>query len=344
MKKSYLLPLILVIIILGLLIAIILKGAMLDTDNSNPRPTEFLHVDVTAGPDTGEDKIFRFSFSNNGYSIEAGYGSSESLSGIRYNYLSKPYIAKSKATTTIGFLKIINSYVPENIDINQVFAAPLKIERNRSILIYHVHALEGFCANKEDKKNLTVNEIPGNQNNVVYLGDVMKEVIEQNTSLSVIRNATVFDRTGGSNETYLRALPMLNQVVSEYPDTGLIIDVHRNAIDVTREKYGPVVTYNNVDYAPISFVLGMDWSYDGDRDDSVNPYWEDNLKLIMLVAKKMEDRVPGIVDNIGLRRNPYNQNVAANTLLVEIGFDGNLTSEAEATARLLAEIIGEIYG
>lgn len=344
MKKTNLLPLILVVIILGLLVAIIVKGTLEKSENSDPEATPLLHVDITAGPDTGEDKIFRFSFSDNGYSIEASYDTGNNVSGIKYNYLTKSYISKAKTTTRIGFLKIVNSFVPEDIKLNEVFEQPLKIDRNRDILIYHVHALEGFCASDEDKTNLSMNEIPGNKNNVVYLGDIMKEVIEEKTSIDVIRNATVFDRTGGSDATYLSALPMLNQAINEYQDIGLIIDVHRNAIDVTKEKYGPVIKYNNVNYAPISFVLGMDWSYEGDRNSDVNPYWKDNLKLIMLVAKKLEDRVPGIVDNIGLRRNPYNQNIAANSLLVEIGFDGNLTSEAEATARLLAEVLGEIYG
>lgn len=343
MKKTYLLPLILVVIILGLLVAIVWKDSNIPNED-NPDNTVFLHEDITAGPDNGADKLFRFSFSDNGYSIESRYYTGDNVGGLAYNYLTKKYIPKSKSITKFGFLEIINNFVPEDISIEDVFSQPLKIKRNQSILIYHVHALEGYCATKEDKTKLNVNEITGNENNVVYIGDVMKTVLENNYSVNVIRNATVFDRSQGSDATYLSALPMLNQVMQQYDNVGLIVDVHRNAIDVTREKYGPVINYNNTDYAPISFLLGMTWGYDGQHDETVNPYWRENMKLTMLVAKKMNDKVPGIVDNISLRRNPYNQNVAPNSLLVEIGFDGNLTSEAEATAKLLAEVLGEIYG
>lgn len=342
MKKSYLIPMVLVVIIVALLAAIVWKDAK-HSDNSKDNQ-DILLQDITAGPDTGEDRTFRFSFTDNGYSIIAGYDTGEKLSGLKFNYLTKSYISKAKSTTKFGFLDVVNNYVPVDISIEDVFQQPLVIKRNQSILIYHVHALEGYCATEEDKFRLDVNEIPGSENNVVYVGDVMKDVLQNNYSVNVIRNATVFDRTGGSDATYLSAIPMLNQVMEEYGNVGLIVDVHRNAIDVTKEKYGPVIKYNDVEYAPISFLLGMNWPYEGDRDESVNPFWRENMKLTMLVAKKMNDKVPGIVENISLRRNPYNQNVAPNSLLVEIGFDGNLTSQAEATARLLAEVLGEIYG
>lgn len=343
MKKTYLLPLILVVIILALLVAIVWKDSNV-TDSDNPESTIFLHEDITAGPDTGADKLFRFSFTDNGYSIESRYFNGDNVGGLAYNYLTKKYIPKAKSVTKYGFLEVINNYVPEDVSIDDVFSRPLIIKRNQKIMIYHVHALEGYCATPEDKTKLHVNEIHGNENNVVYIGDVMKNVIESNYSVNVIRNATVFDRTQGTDATYLNALPMLNQAMEQYENIRLIVDVHRNAIDVTKEKYGPIVSYNNTNYAPISFLVGMTWGYDGQHDESVNPNWRDNMKLAMLVAKKMNDKVPGIVDNISLRRNPYNQNVAPNSLLVEIGFDGNLTSEAEATAKLLAEVLGEIYG
>lgn len=341
MKKSNLFPLILMIIILGLLVAIVVKGAIKNNDNSNDN---VILQNTKIGEDNGENKVYRFTLADNGYFYEQSFGSGENLSGIKNNYLKKSYISKSKSVTKIGFLRIVNNYVPQTIQFEDFLNAPLVIDRNKDILIYHVHALEGYCATEEDKTNLSLNEIPGNQNNVVYIGDVIKNSIESKTSIDVIRNATVFDRTGGSDATYLSAIPMLKQALTEHSDIGLIIDIHRNAIDVSKEKYGPVITYNNVNYAPISFVLGMDWSYEGEKNDSVNPYWRENLKLTMLVAKMLEDRVPGIVDNIGLRKNPYNQHLVANSLLIEIGFDGNLTSEAEATAKLLAEVLGEIYG
>lgn len=69
------------------------------------------------------------------------------------------------------------------------------------------------------------------------------------------------------------------------------------------KKYGPVIQAGGVAYAPFSFVIGLDWdAATGERSESVNPYWEDNFKLCMLVMEKLEEKVPGIVRQIDLRR------------------------------------------
>jgi hypothetical protein len=62
------------------------------------------------------------------------------------------------------------------------------------------------------------------------------------------------------------------------------------------------------------------------------------------MIEKLEEKVPGICRQIELRRTPYNQGYAENSLLTEIGFAGNLSTEADATARLFAEVLTDIYG
>ena len=62
-----------------------------------------------------------------------------------------------------------------------------------------------------------------------------------------------------------------------------------------------------------------------------------NFKLVFLLIQKLEEKVPGICSGIALRKTPYNQGLAPNSLLVEVGFEGNLVSEAQRSAEVLAE-------
>ena len=145
--------------------------------------------------------------------------------------------------------------------------------------------------------------------------------------------------------SYNNAAVRLNEIYNENNNIKLQIDVHRNSAESNGKKYGPTIEVNGIKYAQVSFVIGLDWdTSSGDRNDKTNPYWEDNFKLCMLMIEKLEEKVPGICRQIELRRTPYNQGYAENSLLTEIGFAGNLSTEADATARLFAEVLTDIYG
>ena len=64
----------------------------------------------------------------------------------------------------------------------------------------------------------------------------------------------------------------------------------------------------------------------------------------MLIIEKMEEKVPGITKGMSLRKDTYLSEYANKGLLIEIGFSGNYVGEAENTAEVFAEALGEIYG
>lgn len=293
-------------------------------------------------------KYYTFNLSDDGITsnmTKAAPGAQ--MSGIVSNTATTTVVQQAKSTFTLGKFKIANDYVSENLDLVKILEKPLVIEPmdQSGILIYHVHATEGYCATEAEKNDLKNYAVQGEANNVVAAGNILQETIQAGTGIKVLHDKTVFKEGMQSSVAYNNAAQKLNEIYAEHKNIKLQIDLHRNSASLDGKKFGPTVQANGVNYAQFSFVIGLDWDpATGDRSDSVNPYWEDNFKLCMLIMEKLEEKAPGIVRQIDLRRNPYNQGFVENSLLVEIGFDGNLTAEAEASAKLFGEVLSDIYG
>ena len=293
-------------------------------------------------------KFYTFNLSDDGITSNVLRADKNSqMDGIALNTATNTVISSAVSDFALGNFKVHNDYVHENLDLEKILAKPLVIEPmdNSNILIYHVHASEGYCITDSDKYNLRNHTIVGEEHNVVAAGNILQNTIMSHTGIEVIHDKTLFAEGLTSSISYNNAAKKLNEIYAENQNIKLQVDIHRNAAEESGKKYGPTVDLNGVKYAQISFVIGLDWDPEtGDRSDSVNPYWEDNFKLCMLIIEKLEEKVPGICRRIELRRNPYNQNYAENSLLTEIGFAGNLSTEADRTAELFGEVLSDIYG
>lgn len=303
--------------------------------------------------DSSEDtnticKFYTFNLSDNGITSNLlRTVKNTQMNGIAANTATSTVIQPAVSDFGLGAFKIHNNYVNQRLDLEEILSKPLVIEPmdKNSILIYHVHASEGYCHTEADKYKLNSHTIEGEEDNVVAAGNVLQNTIMSKSGIKVIHDKTLFEEGLESSVSYNNAAKKLDEIYASNSNIKLQIDLHRNAAVSNNKKYGPTVEANGIKYAQISFVIGLDWSpVTGDRSDSTNPYWEDNFKLCMLITEKLEEKVPGICRRLELRRNPYNQNYAENSLLTEIGFAGNLYSEAENTAKLLGEIINDIYG
>lgn len=292
-------------------------------------------------------KYYSFNLSDSGITsnmTKAAPGAQ--MNGLLSNTATNTVVQASKSTFTLGKFKIMNDYVPESLDLVKILEKPLVIEPmdKSNILIYHVHATEGYSISEADKSDMKTSAKQGEENNVVSVGNILQNEITAKSGIKVLHDKTVFKEGMQSIIAYNNAAEKLKEIYAQNK-VKLQIDLHRNSASLEGKKYDPTVNANGVNYAPISFVVALDWdAATGDRAESVNPYWKDNFKLCFLVMEKLEEKVPGIVRQIDLRRTPYNQGFVENSLLVEIGFDGNLTSEAEATARLFGDVLSDIYG
>ena len=264
--------------------------------------------------------------------------------------------ASSPTIMNYGNLYIQNPYVRTPLSLKEVLSEPLKLKRlsgisDQSVIIYHTHTMEAYCKTEEDRYLVqkAYNETKDNTRNVVTAGEWIRQSLVKN-NITTIHDTTIHyeDRVNGVwQDCYYFGIQTLQGLLAEHNKAQLVMDVHRDGVtDPTRDTKRHKSTVKDAsgnEYAQIMFVVGLNYNASYQQNDSYNPHWKDNFKLALLLLEKLEERVPGITRGISLRREAYNQHLAQNTLLVEMGFDGNLVSEVTASSKLLGEIIAEVY-
>ncbi len=138
--------------------------------------------------------------------------------------------------------------------------------------------------------------------------------VEHPSSYSLIRN------------TYEESRTYLDKRLKEYPSISLVIDIHRDAIP----KSASTVEVDGKKYAKILFVVGLD------HED-----FEKNLKVAEKMNSLLDSSISlGIVQKSGENVNGvYNQDIAKDALLIEIGGEQNNIEEVTNTIELLAKAI-----
>lgn len=319
------------------------------------------HSDVTPAPThepTPEPvyyNYYSFRFDENGYSSVAlpDDNSSASLPGAEFVDIkeSKFVIPSKQSSLYIGNINIENNYVGKELPLAEIFSEPLKLKRmkrdsSNQFVVFYTHTYEGYCLTEEEQlheKRWYTSD--NNEANVVAAGTSFYSVLKSK-GINGVNNLTVHNDGYDALKSYEYSLNTLKSEIAANPDTLLTVDVHRNGYGslYKGKLYGPTAELNGEKYAKIMFVIGLDYdSETGTYSYETNPYWKENFKLVFLLLEKLEEKVPGITSGIALRRTPYNQGEAPNALLAEVGFEGNLVSEAQRTSSLLAEIVAEIY-
>lgn len=311
----------------------------------------------TAEPTPAPEKYnyYTFNFTENGYTstkqtaTEAEFsGAGSTVTGVTEKKLTIP---ASKSEFMLGKLYIENHYVGKPLPLTEIFAEPLKLKQlkkdgTNQFIVYYTHTYEAYCLTEEEQlKEKRWYTSTDNEANVVAPGTAFWSKLNS-FGFSGVNNTTVHNDGSDALKSYDLSIVTLRKEFDDNPDARFVLDLHRNGYGQMKDGklYGPTVEADGVKYAKISFVIGLDYSSEtGTYEYKTNPYWKDNFKFIFLLIEKLEERVPKITSGIALRRTPYNQEIVPNSILAEIGFEGNLTSEAKNTAELLAEIIAEIY-
>ncbi|QCR32944.1 stage II sporulation protein P [Lysinibacillus sp. SGAir0095] len=147
--------------------------------------------------------------------------------------------------------------------------------------------------------------------------DIMAETVKQGKTMA---------------SSYSTARTFLNQELKKN-QYDLILDIHR---DATGHKKS-TVTHNNVGYAKTAFVIGAE-----------NPNYKSNLNHANSLNQALNQIVPnisrGIIEKSGDGVDGvYNQDLANNLLLIEIGGIENTEDEVYRTIAVLAQAIAKTY-
>lgn len=239
-------------------------------------------------------------------------------------------IQGSKSNFTFNLFQVSDdsiSKLPANDDSSKnanIYNPGLKKELDKSkpeVLIYHSHTTENYSDSQPDSTD--------ENTNVVGVGDVLSDELEQNYGISVIHDKT--NHCISYNDSYTRSGETVDKYLKQYGDFKMIIDLHRDSVE---DKSATTTEIAGMSAARIMFV---------DAENSTR--YAKNKILTEKVFNKTSELFPSLPIKIltyHRGKNAFNQSKSDGCLLFEIGSNTNTPEECKVTAQCMARVIAEI--
>ena len=205
-------------------------------------------------------------------------------------------------------------------------------KENPRILLYHTHSAETYSNSPEGNYHSK-----DKANSVMAVGELLTE--ELNTKGWGVVHSTKYHDYPDFNNSYASSYKTIQEMLSKYNTIDIAIDIHRDARDIKNESQKRVeeerltTTINGEKVAKFLFVVG-----------AKNPDVDKVKALAEDITKFGQKKYPGLV--LPVVEKPYgkyNQYVAKNHMLIEIGSNGTTTEEAKGSAKYVAEVLDEYF-
>lgn len=302
-----------------------------------PEPTE----EPTAKP--AEDDFITYAFDINEDGVRSKRVETGAASGISAdNVPDFPLIVGEKGKDLdFGGLKIQNPYEAEGFDLREVLEKPLVLTKTKSLstpktMIYYTHTSESYCKSAAQRTISKTPKVSGYDNATSIVGRGIKlESTAEDKGVGVINAHDIND--ADYEKAYEESGKVTRIEAANNKSLELAIDLHVNAFEhPAGVRFAPIVTKDGKNYAKVLLVVS--------QNETEHPNWRENVKIAMIMAEKLDAEVPGIVLGIELRADAkYNTNATKYSLLAELGFEGNLVSEADNTAVVFGKVLAELY-
>ncbi len=203
--------------------------------------------------------------------------------------------------------------------------------KRKVAFIYHSHNRESWYPElKEEMKDPT-----SKTKNITLVGKRLAERLEEKGIGAMHSDMDYPSAIEGFRWelSYKYSKKTVKEAIASSSDLTYFFDIHR---DSQKRKY-TTVDINGKSYAQVFFIVGHK-----------NPNWEKNEAFAGQIHDALEKKYPGISRGIWGKsaangNGEYNQSLADNNILVEVGGVDNTLEESYRTADALAEIISNIY-
>lgn len=198
-----------------------------------------------------------------------------------------------------------------------------------TLLLLHSHTAETYY---DDPNDIGTGHVsPGEKGLITQVGSKLAETLSITYGVHVHHEKRVHDHQ--YSLSYRESRKTVDHLLSKYPETGMVIDIHRDALGLS----APHEITTTIDGQRAARVLIVVTS---DELGFSHPRWRENLQFAHLLGDRIEEMYPGLLRRIEVRENRlYNQDLHPRSILLEIGDYRNSTLEALETARLLASVI-----
>ncbi len=239
-------------------------------------------------------------------------------------------------TTIEGGMRIKNQtgYYVDAAEILQA-GPPLSLAGGvPEILIIHTHSSEAYTQAGLDRYEASDSaRTEDTQFNVVRIGDELAEILS-GYGLEVIHDRGIYDYPSYTG-SYSRSGAAVQQYLESYPDIGIVLDIHRDALGSGDVVYKTMAEEEGSVASQIMLLCGSDAS------GLEHPGWRDNLSLALYMQNAAVAKHPTLMRPVSLVKERYNQHLSPGSLIVEVGSSGNTLQEALAAIRLFGHAVGE---
>lgn len=202
--------------------------------------------------------------------------------------------------------------LPEISVVDQSALALMLQREDRRVGIFHTHSAESYVLSDG------TDSIDG-RGGIYKVGEAMERGLEAN-DVEVIRSEELhLPHDAGA---YRRSRATKEEILMEGPSA--VFDVHRDAIPP--EQYA--FELDGEEATKVRLVLGQ-------RNQNI----EKNRNLAYKLKAVADEMYPGMFKDIFIGKGNYNQDMAPNTILLEMGAHKNTREAAERTAEAFADVI-----
>ncbi|WLR56933.1 stage II sporulation protein P [Mesobacillus subterraneus] len=207
----------------------------------------------------------------------------------------------------------------------------------KSVFIYHTHSWESYLPLLGLEGAENENEAVDGKTNITIVGELLGTELEKRgigASVDKTNIGQELDRKGWlTHKSYEISRSLVQSAMAGNEKLEYFLDLHRDSV----RKDSTTATINNKPYARIVFVIGEE-----------NKNFQQNLKFANELHKILNKNYPGISKGVLPKKGIgvdgiYNQDLHANTLVVEVGGVDNNMKELKNTIEALAEAISQIY-
>ena len=225
----------------------------------------------------------------------------------------------------------------EDPDYGALMAAPLNWQLasdSPTVLIIHTHTSESYERGSRDYPETAAYRTLEEEYNMLSIGDRLAQLLEAE-GIRVIHDREFHDYPA-YNTAYTHARKSIQTLLAENPEIDLVLDLHRDAADADAGQLCTQIQMDGTECAQLMLVLGVG------NAALPNENWQDNLSLALKLQFLLQSRSPALCRPISLRAQRFNQDLAAYSLLVEVGAAGDSHEAALAAAEKLAEGIAAL--
>lgn len=205
-----------------------------------------------------------------------------------------------------------------------------------TILIYHTHTTEAYTQTETDRyKENGKWRTSDPSKNIVAVGEVLKEILERDYGFTVIHDTTDHEPPKLAT-AYERSVATMARYHEAYPSIVLFIDLHRDAYN-TDTAPCDYLTINGIETARLMLVVGKGEKY------AEKPYYDSNIAFAQRITEHLNTIDEKLCRPVRVKTGRYNQHIAPNCILVEVGHNANTLSQAKAAMPFLAESIAYAF-